>query len=146
MKLKEIIDSVSWDEVSQVLKNEYEEDWNKSSFGFENVFNRLREIEPKQSDRKIIVYKADDLVYGGQFVGVSHLKNGERWVASFTSWREWLGMNVTKDSLKEFKLHEIAAHCLWEMTYYGFSEVKIEESEKNMVQAVTEALEEINKK
>lgn len=44
-----------------------------------------------------------------------------RFNLSATDWQEWLGMHVSEDYLQQFSASEIAAHCLWEMTYFGFS-------------------------
>jgi len=43
-----------------------------------------------------------------------------------TPWRQWLGMEISKESLQEFSEQEIIVHCLYEMTFEGFSEDAIE--------------------
>jgi len=41
---------------------------------------------------------------------------------NLTPWEEWLGMAIEENTLKQFKVAEIAAHTLMEMTRWGFSE------------------------
>lgn len=136
MKLKNLVDHVSWEEVAKVLKTEYKEDWNKSFFGFENVFNRLKEMEPEEIEGEIVVGYAKDFIDGGEFIAVSHLINGEFFVPSFTPWNEWLGMQVSEDSLKRFSPAEIVGHSLWEMTFHGFSERKVEDAKNDLIKAI----------
>ena len=59
-----------------------------------------------------------------------HPKNEEETYSlgiEFTPWRQWLGMHVNKQSLIAFSELEIIVHCLYEMTFVGFSEEAIQE-------------------
>jgi hypothetical protein len=44
----------------------------------------------------------------------------------FKPWNEWLGMHLEPNSLEQFSHDEIVAHCLWEMTFYGFDQTTIQ--------------------
>ena len=43
----------------------------------------------------------------------------------YTPWSEWLGCEVDRKVLRKMTSEEIAAHCLWEMTFAGFTQDKI---------------------
>jgi len=43
----------------------------------------------------------------------------------YTPWSKWLGCEVNKQVLKKMKKEEITAHCLWEMTFAGFTQERI---------------------
>jgi hypothetical protein len=47
-----------------------------------------------------------------------------RYALDLTSWEEWLGMSIAPETLETFQPGEIAAHCLWEMTWHGFDQGK----------------------
>lgn len=145
MKLKDIIDFVSWEDVAKVLQAHYKKDWEKSHYGFENVFYRLKELEPQEAKGMIVVKEQVDLINeGNTFVAVSFFIDDTFYAPDFTPWNVWLGMDIASKSF-EFKFEEIAAHCLWEMTYYGFSETKIESTYKKLADAFEKVKKEIKK-
>lgn len=43
----------------------------------------------------------------------------------YTPWSKWLGYEVPQNILKKMPKDEIVAHCLWEMTFAGFTQKKI---------------------
>lgn len=40
-------------------------------------------------------------------------------------WEEWLAVRVPQSLLDKMMATEIVAHCLWEMTFYGFTQEQI---------------------
>ena len=46
----------------------------------------------------------------------------QRWAIGLAKWEEWLGAKVVT------KVHGLTAlcYCLWEMTYHGFSQQKVQ--------------------
>lgn len=56
----------------------------------------------------------------------------------FTPWEEWLGMDIDKESLQAFPETEIISHCLYEMTFYGFTQKKIQKEWKKIEKSVEE--------
>ena len=44
----------------------------------------------------------------------------------FTDWQLWLAMELDSQTLIDFTLPEIAAHCLWEISYVSFDEDEID--------------------
>lgn len=51
----------------------------------------------------------------------------------FISWSEWLGMTVLEEDLKKFTEIDFICHCLWEMTFYGFSEREIRNKSRRLM-------------
>lgn len=43
----------------------------------------------------------------------------------FTDWGEWLEMEIARESLAKYSELDIIGHCLWEMTFYGFTRENI---------------------
>jgi hypothetical protein len=46
----------------------------------------------------------------------------------FNKWNDWISMFITKETLNSFTPEELVAACLYEMTYYGFSEEAIQKN------------------
>jgi hypothetical protein len=61
------------------------------------------------------------------FWDVSCTKEGdpERCGLDLSPWEEWLAIRVPQSLLDKMTPAEIVAHCVWEMTFYGFSQEKI---------------------
>lgn len=46
----------------------------------------------------------------------------------FIDWSEWLDMDVDQKSLSKYSELDIIGHCLWEMTFYGFTQDDIKKA------------------
>lgn len=117
MTLKELIMQVSFDELLPALKT-MTRGYENSLYAFREAYDRLRLMEPEPD------FKGEIHVgwHGGMFgedkwIGVSDL-SGDYW-----------SKNLSKEIIVEegiqLTLNELAAHCLWEITFYGFSEDEI---------------------
>jgi len=51
----------------------------------------------------------------------------ERYGFDLSPWTEWLAIRVPQSLLDKMTATEIVAHCVWEMTFYGFTQEKIAE-------------------
>jgi uncharacterized protein DUF6557 len=49
----------------------------------------------------------------------------ERYGFDLSPWAEWLAIRVPQSLLDKMTAAEIVAHCVWEMTFYGFTQEKI---------------------
>lgn len=132
--LKDFIMNVSFEDVAQVLQKEYPKDWKGAGDGegFEMVFNKLKEMEPVyREDGMMIEIKHVVQKFEGEveeFDSVGGVDNdGKRWGLDFTPWAEWLGMGIYEDTTQKYSPEEIVAHCLWEMTFYGYYEQDIQQ-------------------
>jgi hypothetical protein len=61
------------------------------------------------------------------FWDVSCIKEDDpdRCCLDLSRWEEWLALRVPQSLLDKMTAAEIVAHCVWEMTFYGFSQEKI---------------------
>jgi hypothetical protein len=58
---------------------------------------------------------------------VSCIKEGDpdRCGLDLSPWDEWLALRVPQSLLDKMTAAAIVAHCVWEMTFYGFTQEKI---------------------
>ena len=61
------------------------------------------------------------------FWDVSCTKEGhpDRCGLDLSPWEEWLAIRVPQSLFEKMTAAEIVAHCVWEMTFYGFTQEKI---------------------
>jgi hypothetical protein len=61
------------------------------------------------------------------FWDVSCIKESDpdRCGLDLSPWDEWLVLRVPQSLLDKMTAAEIVAHCVWEMTFYGFTQEKI---------------------
>jgi len=78
---------------------------------------------------------------GDEFEQVSAIKKDESfsWSLSLTPWAEWLGLEVSKETLNKYTEGEIMAHILWEMTFYGFDSKSVESQRAEIFQLSEDA-------
>lgn len=62
----------------------------------------------------------------------------ERYGLDLSRWEEWLAIRVPQLLLDKMTAAEIVAHCVWEMTFYGFTQEKIAEFRAEMERSVKE--------
>ncbi|MFA9390605.1 MAG: DUF6557 family protein [Prolixibacteraceae bacterium] len=134
MKFKELIEEVEWLNVKPTLFSLYPEQ-KKSISGYEQVFQKLKLMPANESLLTINVVNVIDDFDGTEYADVSAYncnsmdnpeEQTESFAIEFTPWNEWLGMQIDEISLKEFDKLEIIAHCLYDMTFYGYNEDHIQ--------------------
>ncbi len=134
MKFREIIRSNNWLSIESVLLKLYPDE-KKNISGYEDVFNKLRVLQSKESDISILVSCEIDDFDQTNYINVSGYynhssKNVDELTISlaleFTPWCEWLGMDIDQKSLMTFNELEIISYCLYEMTFAGFEEEEIQ--------------------
>jgi hypothetical protein len=132
MRLIDIVRANTWSDIKQALIEAYPEE-GKNLEGYELVFQALKDISPINTEYGILVKWYKDDFEDIDFVKVSGyslkpdqpLEEYSRGL-QFTPWKEWLGMPIDKESLRIFTQPEIIAHCLFDMTFSGFSEEAIQ--------------------
>lgn len=129
MTFKQLIESNTWTDISPIFLNLYP-DAEEDLLGYELVFKKLESIIPEKTEVSIIISKEKD---GEEdYFDVSGLHNNPKSKEDkypqgleLTSWNKWLGMDIHKQTLKGYSELEIIAHCLYEMSFAGFSEEDI---------------------
>lgn len=133
MRFKNLIQTNSWLSIEAILLELYPDE-KKNISGYKDVFEKLLFMGAEDSDIEIVVAQQKDDFDGEEYVDVSgkykHPKNEEEKFSQaieFTPWNQWLGMDISEESLLNFTGLEIISHCLYEMTFVGFEEEEIQE-------------------
>ncbi len=115
-------------------------DMKRSREGYLDVMNELQTLKSKASKFTIIIEEVEDWFDKTKYVSVSGSlpKDEQSWAIEYTCWEEWLDMEISKESLKNFSELDIYCHCLWEMTWSGFSQEPIQEKINSLMEAVEE--------
>ena len=97
-----------------------------------DVLRQLRKLQPDSigSDYELHIELTPPIHPEDQpFWDVSCAKRGdpERYGLDLERWEKWLGLRVPESLLEKMTPAETVAHCVWEMTFYGFTQEKISE-------------------
>lgn len=134
MTLKDLVLTHTWPSISTKFIKIYP-DAEQSLAGYKAVFKKLLQIESEKIDMFLIIrtITSDDENY----VDVSGLHKQPKTKEDhypqgieFVPWRNWLGMKIHQESLDKFSEQDIIIHCLYEMTFVGFSEEYIQNALK----------------
>jgi len=123
MRFKDLVLDSDWKKIEKILltldKN------NDNLKGYKKVYEELLNLKPKKSDYilKIKHVKNDEEDYEDVF-GTSK-NDTQNYALEFTSWQEWLGMEIDPKTQKKYSNPSIIANCIYEMTFFGFNQKKI---------------------
>ena len=137
MTLKELLQTTPWQDIAIALVSAYPNQ-RKLLEGYQIVFETLKLMEPQKSDLKLhVIYDDSESEEGGNDVyGIKADKPDERWGLLFVSWAEWLGIELAPETISTCTPGQIAALCLFEMTFFGFTEdLRAKENQKLMKSA-----------
>jgi tetratricopeptide (TPR) repeat protein len=123
VKLAELIKKHTWEEVSPVFVKAYPK-WKKvESTAYKQIFEKLQNLTPVIRDEMTIHIKDNE---------VSACKNHPQtpeenvtYSIGITPWAECSGMDIAEETREDYSDEEIISHCLWEITFFGFSEETI---------------------
>jgi len=157
MKFKDLIDKYKWDGVYSTFMQLYL-DQEKNIEGYKRVFEELRTLEPVETKMCIViedVFDEYDKEYCAHVSGKDgtlnkesdpeHFKEDEvgnqevLYAIEFTDWAEWLAMEIEQEYLSKYSELDIIGHCLWEMTFYGFTQEKIKKQSAQLEKEAEEA-------
>lgn len=167
MKLNRLVATRSWEEVWTALVRLYP-DQEKSMEGYRYVFETLKTLTPSETIMRICIEAAVDEDTGDTYHDVSgkdgtlhkeqsdvpeQFRQGDRgeqevsYGIELTNWADWLGMEIDPDTLTCYAEPDIIAHCLWEMTFFGYTQEDIrrqmDEIDQSRDSAKTYSLEEL---
>jgi hypothetical protein len=126
----QILEETAWPQVWEQLQKLYNIP-DEGGTAYKCAFTEVRGLPNKSSDVKqsititqFVDEDGDNKVYWDV--------SGDGWFAlEFTPWDEWKGMEILPETLEQFSTAEIAAHCLEEMTFAGFSQQDIDRKIKD---------------
>ena len=107
-----------------------------SKDGYEMAFNEL--LGKKQKKHRIddlfinVEIVEDEDEYYLDVTGVN-TKSGVHYGIELSKWTDWLTMFITKETLDRLSKEDIVAGCLYELTFFGFTENKVLERKDKMV-------------
>lgn len=146
MNLKQIIKKYTWLNIETLLLELYpDEEHNIESY--EEVYQKLIFMSPKPSDIMLRLSWEHDEFDGTPYVSVDGRDMDpdadipyftDSCAIEFTPWEEWLGMEITEETLASFTELEILCHSLWEMTFVDFDEEIIQEELQNLNDTVND--------
>jgi hypothetical protein len=143
MNLYVLIKSYNWLSVELTLLKLYP-DQDKMLDEYRNVYEKLKLTEPADyNELEIVLTEYDNYTNFESdketYVDVSGQKKipnpndiTSGYAIEFLEWDKWLGMNLAKETTKNFTDLEIIAHCLYEMTFIDYDEETIQEQFKSL--------------
>ncbi len=144
--LASILKDIEFESVFEHLCKWYPGEERKKS-GYESVFNKLLTLMPKKSHNLNDLFIAAQLTQyppnDGQYLDIYGTKpknNSVRYGIEFRPWVDWVSMFITKATLDNFSREDIVAGCLYEMTFFGFTEESISNELKKMEDGITEVI------
>ena len=110
-----------------------------SKEGYYNAFIELME-------KKVHKHNLNDLFISVVFVnedGEDYLnidgidiKNGKHYGIEFCPWEDWVSMFIQQETLDTLSKEDIVAGCLYEMTFFGFTEKRVMGERKKLEESI----------
>lgn len=123
MKLKELFDKYTFDEILPYLK-EIDPEKEDSMYQFREAFDLLRHMEPSKTDcGEVRLEWSSDKCIETRYVMVHYLAGDY--------WEDNLAKEVVLSEDLQISEMEAAANCLWEITFYGFGQEE-DEDDRNI--------------
>src|SRR5262245_19518628 len=147
MILKELQEKCDWDSVSGKLTELYPDQADNLP-NYYRAWLEMRSLTPVQSSMMITIREHHDEQTGKSRHGVSGIEaatgkgsvvrtlEGFRelpYSLGMTEWAEWLGMKIEPQTMSRYPELEIVAHCLFEMTVYGWSQIAVSDSHDELM-------------
>jgi hypothetical protein len=142
--INDLVERNQWQDVSPALLRLYP-DQRSILDRYQLIWHELQELTPSPTSMRLVLEECFDDVAREAYVDVQG-RNGKRnkdacpeikgdmeweaqeaaWGLAFQPWEEWLSMEVDADTLTTYSEVKILAHCLWEMTWNGFTQEAIQ--------------------
>lgn len=139
MILKQIFANCNWLSVWKRLVILYP-DQKESEEIYRVVFQQLQLLNPSQTDLILVLEEKANELNPTPYIDVSGKRINETmgYALEFSPWENWLGMELDKITLREFSDYDIVAHCLYEMTFIGYSQDEIKQQLEELNSTVDE--------
>lgn len=148
MNLKDLISSVNYKSVFNIVYKEYYKDKKYSNskmmdvdYAYSKVFENLKSKEINKEEKPLSITFQIHENEGDKFVDTCLYDEDkdELMALDFVSWDILLGYNIN-NSLN-LSPEEMAAHLLWEITFWGFTEDKIKKEAEAIEKHASESSE-----
>ena len=127
----------------------YFESQKNSKNGYESAFNELmtkKRHKHKLSDLFIRVEVINE--DGDDYLNIDgiDIKNGKHYGIEFCPWEDWVSMFIQQETLDTMSKEDIVAGCLYEMTFFGFTEKRVMGERKKLEASIEGAKKLVNSK
>lgn len=123
MKLSQLFENVDKEKVFEALFYLYP-DQTKNKAGYELSWAKIKTLKP---DANVAMSCALNFIYFDDFQKMFYPEvtgwlGNKYWAIENYDWTKWLGMDIVTfgEKIEVLKPEEMAAHCLYEMTWSGF--------------------------
>lgn len=130
MTVKETFNKAQWQDVAAELAKAHPGDC-KDITGYRKAFNAIMAMTPTETGITLTLERS--VVAGVPVVDVRAWQDGSPWSIMFLPWSEILGMQLDERCLEVMPLAEIAAHILFDMTWFGFAEEEINAAKEKII-------------
>jgi hypothetical protein len=131
VKLIDLIKANNWPDVSKTLLSLYPDE-NKNIIGYKKIFSSFMDYDVVISDSLLVIKKTEEGPKEDHYTDVYSLQydpDEQRQIdysITLSAWNELLGTTISDETLNQVPELEIICHCLYNMTFYGFTEKKIQ--------------------
>lgn len=128
MKLKSLFDRFTNDDIVENIVKLYPDTDSENIKAYFSALKDIKKLKPTSSDVFISLQEVDD--NGVKYMDVSGLKKGEHLSLLFLDWKKWLASKITSKTEDKFSPLDIVSYCLWEMTFFGYSNKEVQHEAK----------------
>ena len=161
MTFLELLESVGWPETKAILLWSHPE-VAESLDDYRLVLAKLRKLVPIEGNMRILLKETIregpddepfievvgrngqlnrdqcDFKYFQDSVDAEYANAETDFSLSLEPWEHWLGMRIDAGTVDEFAAPQIAAHCLWDLTFHGFEQWQVQETMDEIKRRVDE--------
>jgi hypothetical protein len=139
MRLKDLVDRYTWQDVEASGVLQTYQSYDRNVEGYRKVLAELKSLTPDTVKDKMRIcvheYWEDDTrcysvdgkngtlrveASSTQYVHDDAGLQEQTYALDGTEWTQWLAMEIDQMALARLSEPAILAHCLWEITFYGF--------------------------
>ena len=133
--------SISFEEFEELMEGYKANEIFELKKIYKSIFDIVINSQDENIDMTIVLKEIIEPTFKNKtYIDVYGLKNDEEHALEFHPWSEWSNMEISQETLDKFSPEEICAHCLAEMTVFGFSEKEIKEKSQ-LLNKILEDLE-----
>ena len=135
MIFRELLLKFPWSDIKERLVELYPDQENNLDL-YEQVYDELLSLDVQKEMKEIHIIielvKDDD----SEYYSTEGIVEGESigYSLQFLRWEKWLGLPIYNQTLQKTPHLDIVVHCLWEMTFSGFTQDDIYNTRMGMEQ------------
>lgn len=141
MTVGELFKELRWEAVEKAIVTLYPDE-RPALPAYKEVFTQVREKEPSSDESGMTVHikfvPESDFSEAHYSVDGKIPGDDDFYALDFSTFAQWAAYLLSEEALTSLPLEEIAAHVLYEMTFYGFSDDVIQQKKRELEEAVEE--------